>query len=1629
MDRLVYWLQDQEEQNFGDFLTQYLADRLFLRTARQASQVRLLGSALHDWFVPVETNAITGEKEKLVIWGGGIREPGGLSQANRDRVQILSVRGPLSASDLALGAEVPMGDPGLLLPALHTPRLRPKFAGKTVCIPHFHDLRSDKELLDISKADLVLRPSIRASSEAIESFVDALVSASFVLSSSLHGAITAAAYGRPFAFWDPGFVDLPTKWEDFAQSIHIPCEFVSDISSARTCYETRLNPVMRIPSMLECLAVAPYAVRPEAVLRVVQLELEKSREEPQKYIAEAAQLFDLKREHFDRIARESRDMVQALQASGAELRQERDAAERVLKQEREAAEQKTRQELEAAEKKMAALVKALDVVHREKNQAIQDLHAAAEKSGTEAARTHAEQLQFHLAASTEARQHAESLQTQVASLHGELTHARQQHLQAEQATRDARLDGRIKLRATRAQLYVEQEDRLHRQKLGGGRWRRALRFVKWRGQDALFKAGLTENPCAIRALAASELFDVSWYETAAQRTFSSPIEAIRHYVREGAAQSLSPNPLFDPVYYYAQNADVVESGANPFLHYVRYGCWEGRQPHPLFAGSYYLDSNPDVEEAGMTPLRHYLTSGWREGRRPHPLFDPAYYVRSNADVSESGVEPLRHYLEYGASEHRAPNAFFHSHGYAFEHQDVAEFGGNALLHYLARGRSAGFSPHPLFDPVFYASSNPDVVDSGLDPYEHYVLHGAQHGRSPSRLIGHGQSIADARIAFPSVYGVADVTVIVPVYKSFFDTFRCLYSVAMHAPHSTTMQVVLADDCPDRPVAPYFQQTPHLSIISHPRNLGFLLGCNRAASLTQGEFIVFLNNDTWVTAGWLDHMVGQARRDPLVAMIGCKLLNGDGTIQEAGGLMFKDGWGYPYGRGDDPGGAEYSFVREVDCVIGACFLVRRSHFEEVGGLNEMYCPAFYEEFDLAFAFADAGYRVLYQPASVVYHLGSSSYGAEVRDKQSAINHAKFVERWADRLETQYESPADLFLARSRPHKSGVILVIDDVVPEYDKHAGSLTMFQYLRLLAQLDFKVVYLPHSRQATWPYTGTYQQLGIEVLYGNFNPSEWLATNGRFIDYVWAARPDVAGVYLPDLRRYTNARLAYYTHDLHFLREQRQYELNGSTWALSESQRLRPIEIDLFKRFDVVTTPSEDEAVIIRELVPGCDVQVIPPYFFDKQAQDTPPQTPLSKRNKIIFVGGYGHVPNVDAVKFLVEQVMPIVWKSVPRARVMLVGSHPPDEVKQLARPNVEVIGFVEDLAPIYAQARMSVSPLRWGAGVKGKIVGSLQAGVPVVTTTVGNEGINLVHGESVLVADTPESLAAAIVRLYENNELLESMAHEGRRVIEERFSVAKARNAMLALLGLPICKICGARPAVAPIEPEPDARNWREEATCRNCWALNRMEAVAEVLIKPYRAIRCNSIHDASPLLAKQRIHEFGFVGPIHDILQKSARFTHSDFFDDALPGTIAPNGVPCEDIQALSFADNAIDLCISQDVFEHIPDPWQGFREVLRVLKPEGQHVCSIPYSPSLEKSRPRVRIVNGAIEHILPAEYHGDPTRGAQGALVYTDFGKDLIERLRDIGFAVELHETRKHDVKGGYLAVFQMRKPASTVAEQ
>ncbi len=624
-----------------------------------------------------------------------------------------------------------------------------------------------------------------------------------------------------------------------------------------------------------------------------------------------------------------------------------------------------------------------------------------------------------------------------------------------------------------------------------------------------------------------------------------------------------------------------------------------------------------------------------------------------------------------------------------------------------------------------------------------------------------------------------VSVIVPAFGQVPATLRCLRAIAASAT-ATPFEVIVADDASDDPELWRLAAIPGLRLVRNPHNLGFLLNCNAAARLARGSYLLFLNNDTEPLPGYLDALVRLAQARPDAGLVGSRLLFPDGRLQEAGGIVWQDGTGWNYGRGDDPSLPQYNTVRDVDYVSGASILLRRDLFEALQGFDPAFAPAYYEDTDLAFRIRARGLRVLLQPASTVIHHEGLSHGIDIGSGVKArqeVNRHVMLARWPKLLAAEH-FPVGTQPMRAREHARGrpTILVIDHYVPEPDRDAGSRCTLGLLAALRDAGWVVSFWPQNRAHTG-YTHLLETMGVTVLDDRLPTgfAGWIAGHGAELDHVLAMRPTVAVEFVSDLLRYTGARLSFFGHDVHHLRMRRQAELTGDAAGLAEAATMERLERRLWGLFDVSLYLSGEEAALVRRLVPGAEARVMVPYGYDRFPARTAPPDGVT----ILFVAGFAHPPNVDAAAWLVGEILPLVRRTLPEARLVLAGSHPTEAVRTLAGDGVEVTGSLdaEALLALYARARAAIVPLRAGAGVKGKVVEALQQGLPLVTTPIGVEGLPGLEA-LVPVADEAGALAAALTELLRDDRRWMRQAAAQLSYAERHFSRAALADSVLAAL-----------------------------------------------------------------------------------------------------------------------------------------------------------------------------------------------------------------------------------------------------------
>lgn len=621
-----------------------------------------------------------------------------------------------------------------------------------------------------------------------------------------------------------------------------------------------------------------------------------------------------------------------------------------------------------------------------------------------------------------------------------------------------------------------------------------------------------------------------------------------------------------------------------------------------------------------------------------------------------------------------------------------------------------------------------------------------------------------------------VSIIIPVYNQFEYTYNCIKSIVENTT-DISYEIIIADDVSSDKTLDINDIVKNIIVIRNEKNLGFLLNCNNASKKARGKYLYFLNNDTNIQKNTIVKLIETFNNFGKVGLVGSKLVYPDGKLQEAGGIFWNDASAWNYGNRAEAEMPEYNYVKEVDYVSGASMMISKDIWKEIGGFDERYVPAYCEDSDLAFEVRRKGYKVMYQPKSVVVHFEGISNGTDTNTGIKAYqleNQKKLFDKWKDVLQKEhYLNGENVFKARDRSFNKKTILVIDHYVPHYDKDAGSRTIYQYLKLFVKMGLNVKFIGDNYFKHEPYTSDLQEMGIEVLYGSYyanNWKEWIKINSKYIDYVFLNRPHITKKYIDFIREHTKARIFYYGHDLHFLREKREYELTQNKELVNDYQKTMNDEFSIMRKSDIVYYPSFVEVEEIKKHDTLINVKAIQAYMYDDIVYS---QYILKNRKDLLFVGGFGHKPNVDAILWFTKEVFPKILKNNPEIKLNIVGSNPTQDIKDLKSENINVVGYVsdEELEKYYLETRMVVVPLRYGAGIKGKVVEAMTKGVPIITTSVGVEGLENIEN-MFFICDNAHDFANSVIKCYYNEEILKSISDKFYDYIRRCFSSEHALN-----------------------------------------------------------------------------------------------------------------------------------------------------------------------------------------------------------------------------------------------------------------
>lgn len=576
------------------------------------------------------------------------------------------------------------------------------------------------------------------------------------------------------------------------------------------------------------------------------------------------------------------------------------------------------------------------------------------------------------------------------------------------------------------------------------------------------------------------------------------------------------------------------------------------------------------------------------------------------------------------------------------------------------------------------------------------------------------------------------------------TFCCLRSILVE--QQVSYEVVIVDNQSNDDTGALLRRVRNATIISRRENAGFTVAANVGARASRGECLLFLNNDTQLIPGALRRLVATLDRDDRIGAVGGKLIYPDGRLQEAGSVIWRDGGCDAYGRGADPLASAFNFQRDVDFCSGALLMTPAKVFEEIGGFDEAYKPAYYEDADYCVKIWRSARRVTYQPAAIAIHIefGSSpTRDTAIRLQQE--RRARFIERHGPWLEKQPQREDGFEQARSHESHRESVLVIDDVWPDAKLGSGYPRAASVLRALVELGYRTALYPMSgaRRDRVPDDCLAEVEVIEPS-GLINLPSLLAKTTSFslilvsrphnMAYVRAALSTIPALKCPPL--------VYDAEAIFSLRDIARDALRGVTPADSNQARVDR-ELSLASGSAAVLAVNRAEQRYFADA--GCASVVV-----GHAITPSPADTSFDDRHGVLFVGSLAeNSPNEDAAVCLVNEIGPLLQQRPGQLAITIAGARPSQRVLDLAAEDVTIAGDVEDLTLLYAAARVFVAPTRFSAGIPLKLIEAAAYGLPIVCTPALAEQLGWQPNRDVLIGSTPAELADQIVRLHSDEAL----------------------------------------------------------------------------------------------------------------------------------------------------------------------------------------------------------------------------------------------------------------------------------------
>lgn len=572
----------------------------------------------------------------------------------------------------------------------------------------------------------------------------------------------------------------------------------------------------------------------------------------------------------------------------------------------------------------------------------------------------------------------------------------------------------------------------------------------------------------------------------------------------------------------------------------------------------------------------------------------------------------------------------------------------------------------------------------------------------------------------------EVSIVVPVFNNFDLTIKCLRSIQLAA-LETRLEVILVDDASTQNSIEDFRNIRGVTYVRLEENVGYTKATNVGAGFASSKYLLLLNNDTELLQNSLPQLVRYMEMNPDVGACGPTILNPDFSIQEVGSQIFKDGTGHNLGFGFKLFEPSISFAREVDYCSAAALMIRQKLWSDLGGFDERYAPAYYEDTDLCLAVWESGNKVVVLNTAHILHQRNSSYGMNNKHIElMGKNRLKFTEKWELSLKAHWENTGISRYEKKRD-SIGIVVLVDHLLPSYSRDSGSIRTIRLGEAIMELGYHVCIVGLNDNTTPLDLEQLQNSGFEVHRSLHSLVSSISPRATRLKAFWIIRDETIVSTQKTLEEnFPNLPIINDLLDL-------DYQINNGVVKLSHLQRA----IVESSMTTVLVSPFESK--ILLDLYP--DNQI---FDLWKDFKLQIGENPFATRKGILFIGGFGHKPNREGIAWFIDEVLPELKSHHFTEEITIVGTNISlTDQKWLENAGLNVFGNLKSLKDVYGQSKVAIAPLISGRGLKGKIAEALSFGIPVVTTDIGAEGFPIEDQDCIKIGNNPKEFAAHILRL----------------------------------------------------------------------------------------------------------------------------------------------------------------------------------------------------------------------------------------------------------------------------------------------